>query len=206
MKKTISLFSSLLISAQIYAQSQFGVYYQASFSRYADTYGFAVYPTTTTSNIGLSYGYQLNKWLYTVQLEHLRIGSNNLFTGIGSSIGQQEHLFYFLNASLNGNREIYNTSKLKVFAGFGLNLGHAYAQSFESRNNLSGIRPFTWYGAESLPYNFYLAPELGLRFEYGLFSKLALLVAPEFSYQIMGKRTGSAYSHIQVNAGLLYRL
>lgn len=205
MKNTLSLFTALLFCAQIYAQSQFGLHYQASVSRFADTYGFAVYPATTTSNFGLSYGYQHKSWLYSVQFEHLRIGSNRLYSGNGIYLGQQEHLFYFINSSLNAYREILSKSKFKAFAGFGLNLGHAYAQSFEDRLNLSGIRPFTWYGEESLPYNFYLAPEIGLRLDYALSNNFGLCFAPEFSYQINGNRPSSPYSVFQYNFGILYK-
>ncbi|QNR25175.1 hypothetical protein [Croceimicrobium hydrocarbonivorans] len=204
----------LLIGMQLGAQSQIGLYYQGTVSNRAQFRSFDIHEPVYYHNLGIRYDFKTEHWLYSLSLEHLQLGAKTWSIGytLGSSVPKffvTESTYYHINSSLNALRKLFASAKFEIHAGLGLNLGHAYADSWR-RFRLDGGNPRNvssiWDPGDYLNYNFYLAPELALRFEYHINESFSCIFAPEYSYQIREDLDYLSHSVFQFNTGLLYNL
>ncbi|WP_421750291.1 hypothetical protein [Croceimicrobium sp.] len=204
----------LLLGLQLSAQSQIGLYYQGTVSNRAQFRSFDIHEPVYYHNLGIRYDFKTKHWLYSLSLEHLQLGAKTWGIGYipGNSVPKlyvSENTYYHVNSSLNVLRKLFANPKFEIHAGVGLNLGHAYAASRHSFR-LDGGNPrnvnSTWDSGDFLKYNFYLAPELALRFEYHLNKSFSCIFAPEYSYQIRENLDYFSHSVFQFNTGFSYNL
>ncbi len=201
----------LLLSTHLLSQSQIGAYTQVSASSLASNRNFDAFEPVFNYNFGILYNYQNDKWLYILGLEHLKLGAKQLQYYAGSRytspyFSWRERSYYFVNSNLALLRKVGDTENFDIYAGLGLNLGHAYNQSFKSTNHKNGLGEEVYFGPESLPYNFYLAPELTMRIDYRINQYMDCFIAPSYSYQIRQDLDFHSFGVFQLNTGILYNL